>query len=99
MISREEYEGVIDSFLMELQGFFGALSEAELERLFASSEELREAVLVLRDGTGTDDELLGAAYGSVDEFIHAVWHQLIAESYALYVDLSGGKSHRHPGGE
>ena len=100
MVSREEYARVIESFMMEMPGLCMTHNEAALRRLPALGPELDEYLAQLRDPSLSADKVLATAFGFVDEFVGAAWDEVITESYALYVDLAGGRSHQHPeGGE
>jgi hypothetical protein len=96
MVNREEYERVVDSFLMELRGICSAINKADLNRLPGFAKELRESIAMLCDPSTADEDVVGLAFGIVDVFMQAEWADIMEECYALYVDMSGGKSHRHP---
>ncbi len=72
MISREEFEKTIYSFL----------------------EEARFIVAV--EAEKPNGESLQLAFNRFDNFVETHWNEAITESYYLYMDLSGGKSPRHP---
>ena len=50
----------------------------------------------MRDAIETPTRLLPLSFGVVDEFVQANREEVIRESYALYVDMNGGRSLRHP---
>lgn len=96
MIDREEYERVVESFLMELQFACASLTDTKLEILPHFVSELQESIAALRDPSRTNADIVGFSFGIIDEFVLATWPTIITEAYALYTDFSGGKSHRHP---
>jgi hypothetical protein len=96
LITSSDYANALDAFVMEMSGVIVAKAESTL----AASSELRseflESLELLRDPRTTPEAALALAWGMVDEFVHAQWDHVIAESYALYLDMNGGRSHRHP---
>jgi hypothetical protein len=96
MLSREEYERVIESFLMELQATYADLGDQDVHQRPTFVQELHEAKVLLCNPESSDSDIVGYAFGVVDEFVHAAWTEVMHEAYALYVDLSGNQSHRHP---
>lgn len=95
MITRDEYARAIDSFLMELHGSVAALTEADIQRMPAFLAELQESIQYFRNPSTTLENVVGFSFGVIDEYVRATWAEAIDESYALFVDMSGGKSHRH----
>ncbi|MDP9311759.1 MAG: hypothetical protein M3R24_12910 [Chloroflexota bacterium] len=91
MISRDEYERVIESFMMEMQAMCAGLRASDLQQLPRFVQELQEAKLLLCNPTPADEDLVGYAFGILDEFVHAAWTTVMQDSYALYVALSGDK--------
>ena len=98
MVSRDEYARIIESFLMEMSGHVHTYSEAALRALPEFGAELDEHVRILRDPATQAADAVPLAFGLVDEFVEATWDDTITECYALYVDMSGGRSQHHPGG-
>jgi len=94
MIEQKEYEKVIESFLMEMEAIV-AVQSARLSRSPELAKTLSEHFLTLRDSKTPNDEILATAFALIDEFVETNRADVIKEAYALYVDLSGGKSHRH----
>ena len=92
MVSRDEYARIIESFMMEMPGLCMTHNEAALRQLPPLSEELDAYITQLRDPSRSPDQVLATAFGFVDEFVGAAWQDVIAESYALYVDLSRARS-------
>jgi hypothetical protein len=91
MITQDEYAKVIETLFMEVQGTFSILTQADIQRLPALAEELREARATLQDPRISDEDILGIAFGLVDEYIHAKRDDVIATSYALYLDILGAR--------
>jgi hypothetical protein len=96
MLSQADFESVIESFMMELSGICAAKSEVELRALPGFLNELQESADLMREAVGTPVRLLPLSFGVVDEFVQANRAEVIRECYALYVDMNGGQSHRHP---
>jgi hypothetical protein len=98
MISREEYERAVDTFLMELHATCVALEDQHIDRMSQDFKvELQDAIEGLRDPGSTASDIVARSFGVMDEFVHTIWDELMIEGYALYMDMSGGQSHRHPG--
>ena len=64
MVSRADYEAVIDSFLMDMSAICGSPSEARLRELPGFAGELAEATALLRDPATPAAEILGLALGT-----------------------------------
>jgi hypothetical protein len=95
MISQTEHEKVIESFMMEMEAIV-AVQSAKLSRSPESTKMLYEHFVELRDSKTPSDEILATAFALIDEFVETNRADVIKEAYALYVDMSGSKSHRHP---
>jgi hypothetical protein len=95
MISQTEYEKVIESFMMEMEAIV-VVQSAKLSLSPESVKMLDEHFVKLRDSKTPSKEILAAAFALVDEFVETNHADVFKEAYALYVDMSGGKSHRHP---
>jgi len=91
MVSRDEYQRIIESFMMEMPGIV-ITTEARLRKLPHLGPELDEYVSGLRDPSSTPEELLRTALGFVDEFVRDTWDDTIDASYQLYCDLGRGSS-------
>jgi hypothetical protein len=96
LVTRVEYERVVESLLNELSFIVAGLTQDDLHALPKFTQELRETRVVLDNTAIADAHLVGVSFGVVDEFVHAAWDTVMSEAYALYVDMSGGESHRHP---
>jgi hypothetical protein len=96
MITQAEFEAAIESFMMEMSGICAAKSERELRALPGFLDELHESASLMRDPSTPEAQLLPLSFGLIDEFVQADREELIRECYALYVDMSGARSHRHP---
>ena len=94
MISREDFDRAVDSFLNELQATAEGLAPGSLSARLES--ELADRFAILGDPSISGAEKVATAVSIVREYVDATWPELLHESYALYVDLSGGRSHRHP---
>jgi hypothetical protein len=73
-----------------------AVQSAKLSRSPEFAKMLNEHFIQLRDSKTPSDEILAAAFALIDEFVETNRADVIKEADALYVDMSGGKSHRHP---
>ena len=91
MVSRDEYQRVIESFLMEMPGLV-ITTEPALRKLPKLGSELDEYVGALRDTEASPEELLRTALGLIDEFVRDTRDSTIDECYRLYSDLSRGRS-------
>jgi hypothetical protein len=91
MVSRDEFARVIESFMKEMPGLV-ITTEPVLRKLPRLGPELDEYIAGLRDPTRSADEVLGTAFGLVDEFVRDTWEHVIDESYRLYADLRGHSS-------
>ncbi len=89
MISRDEYERVIESFMMEMQATCAGLRAHDIHRLPEFVQELHETKSRLCHPASADEDIVGFAFGILDEFVHAAWTTVMDDSYALYVALSG----------
>ena len=98
MVSREEYARIIESFLTEMSGHVHTYSEPALRALPDFGGELDEHMRILRDPATPAAAAVPLAFGLVDEFVGATWHDTITECYALYVDMTKGRSQHHPDG-
>jgi len=94
MISREDHESAIEGFMMEMSAICSAQRSTTLKSLPGFLDEVKEHVELSRDAT--PEETLAMSFGLVDEFVKASWDSAMREAYALYVDMNGGRSHRHP---
>jgi hypothetical protein len=95
MISQTEYRKVIESFMMEMEAIV-AVQSTKLSRSPKSAKMLNKHFVELLDSKTPSDEILATAFALIDEFVATNRADVIKEAYALYVDMSGGKSHRHP---
>ena len=93
MISREDFDRAVESFLKELQATSEGLAAGSLE--VGLESELADRLAILGDPSISGAEKVATAVSIVREYVDATWPELLHESYALYVDLSGGRSHRH----
>jgi hypothetical protein len=91
MVGRDEYERVIESFMMEMPGIV-VTTEPALRKLPHLGPELDEYMPSLRDPAASPEQVLRTAFGLIDEFVREKWSIAIAESYQLYCDLARGGS-------
>lgn len=91
MVSRDEYQRVIESFMMEMPGIVFT-TEPALRKLPNLGPELDEYITGLRDPEASPDMILRTAFGLIDEFVRDTWDNTIDSSYQLYSDLSHGHS-------
>ncbi len=91
MVTEKEYKRIIESFLWELQSTIAALSSEDLNNLPDFVKEIQEIVISLRDTSTPAEDLVGHAFGIVDEFVRADWDSIMSDSYSLYVDLAKEK--------
>jgi hypothetical protein len=85
-MTREEFSRAIEAFLGELGVLCLGESTASLGRFPEFLEHFREVSAALRDPATPDDEVLGAAYGLIDQYVGANWEQVLEESYRFYRD-------------
>jgi hypothetical protein len=95
MIDQKEYEKAVETFMMEMEAIV-AVQSAKLSRSPELAKTLGEHFATLRDSKTPNDEIFASAFALIDEFVEANRTEVIKEAYALYVDMSGGKSRRHP---
>jgi hypothetical protein len=91
MVSRDEYQRIIESFMMEMPGIV-ITTEATLRKLRNLGPELDEYIHGLRDPEASPEVILRTAFGLIDEFVRDTWDNTIDESYRLYSDLARGRS-------
>jgi hypothetical protein len=96
MLSLEEYQKAIDSFMMEMQGTCNAVTADQLRQLPKLAVEIEEFKRAIQVPATQNETLIGLAFGLFDEFVHATQVESIRECYYLYIDAVGGKSPRHP---
>jgi hypothetical protein len=96
MVNRDEYDRVVESFMMEMPGVCITHSEAVLRKLPHLGPELDEYIALLRDPNLSPGEVLRTAFGLIDEFVRDTWESTMSESYALYADLARGSSESGP---
>ncbi|HJR36677.1 MAG TPA: hypothetical protein VJ817_17105 [Gemmatimonadales bacterium] len=96
MVSQAEYEAVIEAFMMEMSAICIAKSEADLRAIPGFLEEVAESAALMRQALDSPAELLPLSFGVIDEFVSSNHAEVIRECYALYMDMQGGASHRHP---
>ena len=96
MINFEEYQKVIDTFMMEMQGTCFTVTADQLQQLPNFAIEIEEFKRATQDPAIQNETLVGLAFGLFDEFVHATQVESIRECYNLYVDTVGGKSPQHP---
>ena len=91
MVTEKEYKKIIESFLWELQSTIAALSSEDLNNLPDFVKEFQEIVSGLRDSSTPSEDLVGHAFGIVDEFVHANWDSIMRDGYSLYADSAKEK--------
>src|SRR3954447_6899258 len=91
MVSRDDYERVIDSFLAELQATIAGLTVDKLPRNQIFHDGLQESLSALRDPTIPPEEAIGFAFTIVDEFVNILKSKIIDDSYVFYVDTNEGQ--------
>ncbi len=96
MRSREEFARAIDAFLFKMIFLTSVETGKSLDALPGFSEELAGVLESFRRPGAHPEDVLGTALGLVDEYVHARWEEVMEEAYALYTDMAGGRSRRHP---
>ena len=96
MISREEYARALEAFFMEATGMMVLEAGPALAASAKLRSEIEERLADLRDSHTSPVEALSIALGMIDELVTARWDAFVEESYALFVDLSGGVSKHNP---
>ncbi len=95
MLSLEEYQTVIDTFMMEMQGTCDAVTAVQLQQLPKLGSEIEEFKRVVNEPSVSNESLIGLAFGLFDEFVHATYNSSIHECYDLYLDTVERKSQQH----
>ena len=91
MVSRDEYQRIIESFMMEMPGMV-ITSETSIRKLPRLGPELDHYLASLRDPAASPEDVLRTAFGLIDEFVADRWDDVIDASYQLYSDLRRGQS-------
>jgi hypothetical protein len=84
-MDRTEYEDAVDSFLGELSGIVGGMSDDTLMKSQEFFSELNESISLIRDHRTSPVEVLRLAVGIVDEFLNAHREKAMSEAHAFYL--------------
>ena len=84
MVTRAEYERILESFLGELSAICASLRLEDVRKLQGMSDEVVAAREILTDPKTTDNVLLSTAVGLIDEYVSRDRARVLAESYAFY---------------
>jgi hypothetical protein len=86
-MTRDEYEKIISSYLMELQGIIAALRDDHLLDSLELIAEIEEFKKRMGDPKISDADFVGFCFGIVDQYIHDFWKDTISDGFDLYRDL------------
>jgi hypothetical protein len=84
MLSREEYERVITTFLVELSRLCLDASEEDLRALPRLAGEIDDYLESFRDPENHAGQVLRTAFAYVDEYIGAEWDRVASAGYSAY---------------
>lgn len=96
MLSFEEYQKAIDTFMWEMQATCSAVTAEQLQQLPELISDLEEFKRALTELSINNEALIGLAFGLFDKFVHITKDKSIRDCYELYVDMHRGKSTRLP---
>jgi len=85
VLDRDEYESVIQMFLVELNELCADASEPKLREMPRFEQVLGEYLLELRDPANDPAQVLWLAFGYLDEYVHADWQKVISAAYEAYI--------------
>ena len=85
MLSREEYERVVQTFLVELNHLCLNATEVELRALPRLAPEIDAYLADLRDPERDAAQELYSAFAYVDEYIGADWPKVAQAGYEAYL--------------
>ena len=84
MISRDEYERVISTFIVELNHILAHTRAENLQALPKFESEMGHYLADLRDPGHEPFQTLYTAFGLVDEFIHADRERILAAAFEAH---------------
>ena len=84
MLSREEYERVIEAFLVELNHLCLDASEKDLRGLPRLNLEIDDYLKEFRDPEKDPGQVLYYAFAYLDEYIGADWDRVASAGYEAY---------------
>jgi hypothetical protein len=84
-MTRDTFQVAIDSFLGELAGIVGGMTDAHLMEMPNFVAELDESVTSLQDPRRTRIEIVRIAVGIVDELVHARRDEIMRDAYDFFV--------------
>jgi hypothetical protein len=84
VLSREEYERIIKSFLVELNHLCLDASEKDLRALPRLNPEIDGYLEGLRDPEDDAGQALCTAFAYVDDYVGADWDRVASAGYAAY---------------
>jgi hypothetical protein len=84
MLSREQYERVIRTFLVELNRLCLDASEEDIRALPGLNGEIDDYLKSLRDPESHAGQALYTAFAYVDEYIGADWDRVASAGYSAY---------------
>ena len=89
MISREEFERIVDAFMGELSAIVVTESTSKLRRYPDFARQLSEVTNDVSSGTVDTDHLLTTAFGLVDGYVEAAQNEILDAAYEFYCDQAG----------
>jgi len=91
MVSRDDFERVIDSFLLDLRGVCAGKSLRELQAIPDFYKEYQESVALLKHEHTSGSDYLPLAFGMIDEFVRASWQEVVEGGYRHYRAVAGSR--------
>jgi hypothetical protein len=85
MLSRDEYDRVIQVFLVELNHLCKNASENELQKVPRLSSEIASYLGDLRDPARDAAQTLYTAFAFLDEYVAADWERIATAAYDAYL--------------
>ncbi len=85
MLSRKEYERIVQIFLVELNHLCMEASETDLRSLPRFASEIDSYLGDLQDPANAPDYVLRTAFAYVDEYVGADWEKVADAGFAAYV--------------
>ncbi|HKB05148.1 MAG TPA: hypothetical protein VKD90_23185 [Gemmataceae bacterium] len=85
MLSREEYERIIRTFLVELNHLCAEASEPELRAMPRFEKEIDSYLADLQEPITDAAYSLRTAFAFVDEYVGADWQTVITAGYDAYL--------------
>ena len=92
MVSREEHQQIISSFIVELNRLLLHIRPEDIHALPRFEKDMGQYISDLRDPTKEPFQALYTAFGLVDEFIHADRERILTTAYEAHQVGEGNRS-------